>query len=265
MSRNRKPASSLDLHAVCLQCTGQRHLREGAPCQDSAFFESTDRMSFFGVADGQSGQPHSAEGAQLALQALYRTLRGRSLEQLEQLPYPDELAYELLHAVRAALQQKAAEYHAGVEEFASTLIFLAVDRTTGRSLCLHLGDGALLGVKTDGTAQTISSAENGWLAHSTWLTTSVGALSHLRISFSSLEPYRQLLLLTDGAPAFSCISALTHRARELTTRSGAACLQEALQRALPADDATCMLITLSPNAGGSGTKVSYDFVSVSNA
>lgn len=271
MSRKRPQTHAFTLNAVCLQCTGRHHLRAGEPCQDSVFFDCTDRLAFFGLADGQSGKRYSAEGGQLALRALCHTLRGRTLEELEQLRYPDELQYQLLHAVRTALQAKAAQYQVSEEEFASTLMLLMIDRCTGRCMYLHLGDGTLFGIPADGAAQTLSVPDNGWLAHSTWLTTSGSALLHLRVRFGSILPYRHLLLLTDGAPAFACVGGITRRTGETPVRSAAECLRQALLRAQPMDDATCLLLTLEhvPNNGQKSSNsvaeagnICYNFISI---
>lgn len=100
-------------------------------------------------------------------------------------------------------------------------------------MTVHLGDGAILGVKGEGAPQLISAPENGVTAQYTWLTTSDGALGHLRVAFGRSAPWRRVVLVTDGARALCCGRNIPLRARELLARGGAAEVLAAVRESRP--------------------------------
>lgn len=113
-------------------------------------------------------------------------------------------------------------------------------------MTVHLGDGAILGVKGEGAPQFISAPENGVTAQYTWLTTSDGALGHLRVAFGRSAPWRRVVLVTDGARALCCGRNIPLRARELLARGGAAEVLAAVRESRPEDDASCIVLDRAP-------------------
>ena len=73
-------------------------------------------------------------------------------------------------------------------------------------MTIHLGDGGILGKRSDGSLNLISAPENGITSKYTWLTTSEGALLHLRIGFGQISNYNQVVMFTDGAEEMICNS-----------------------------------------------------------
>lgn len=101
-------------------------------------------------------------------------------------------------------------------------------------------------MKGEGTPQLISAPENGVTAQYTWLTTSDGALGHLRVAFGRSAPWRRVVLVTDGARALCCGRNIPLRARELLARGGAAEVLAAVRESRPEDDASCIVLDRAP-------------------
>lgn len=220
------------------QKTGTRHLQAGQPCEDVVVIIREPEFWFCGLADGQSGKRHGAEGGRACLEVLAAWIRDRGVEQVRRYPYPDELPCMMMQQVRACLKNMADD----MEEYASTLLGLALDPVSGQSFFFHLGDGGLTAVRSDGSLVMLSAPENGPSARYTWLTTSNNAVSHLSIGFCSLETMKRLIFLTDGATALcrgSCI-----RAGELLKTGTTEQILERLKASDPADDASCIVLDL---------------------
>lgn len=170
--------------AAAARC-GNRHARQGKPCQDVVFLlRQTDRDSGHPVSaavlcDGAGSAAFSREGAQAASRAAAAMLT----EQFSRIADPgrNEAGGLLLEELRQALREEAQEHRCLPYELASTLAAVAVDETTRTALTVHLGDGVILGLKRDGKTVCLSRPENGRFCNETWFTTSRDAAEHLRI------------------------------------------------------------------------------------
>lgn len=229
-----------EISAESCQKTGRRHLQAGQPCEDAALLIREPDFLFCGLADGQSGKRHGAEGGRACLEALADWIRDRGVEGLRRYPYPDELPCMMMQQVRACLQKMAGGDDPGA--YASTLLGLALDPVSGESFFFHLGDGSLTAVRRDGSLVMLSAPENGPSARYTWLTTSNHAVSHLHIGFCSLQTIKRLVLLTDGATALCRGSYI--RAGELLKTGGTEQILAHLNASDPADDASCIVLDL---------------------
>lgn len=233
-------------HAACV--TGARHLRAGEMCQDAALFGERGELAFYALADGQSGTRFGAEGAQAVLAVIRAYIERRGLALLASYVYTDEIQYELTQLLRRELRRLSHLHGAPETEFGSTAVVFAICRRTGRYMTLHLGDGAILGVRREGTLQLISAPENGVTGQYTWLTTSDGVPGHLRIGFGRIGPWRRIVLLTDGAGALCCGRNIPPRSRLLLMRGEAEEILAAVEKSRPADDASCIVLDLAPAA-----------------
>lgn len=233
---------SISYSARAARVTGARHARAGEPCQDAVLCGVRGELAFYGLADGQSGARFGAEGARAALAVIREYIERRGLTLLASYVYTDEIQYELAQLLRRELRRLSRLRGASETDFGSTAAAFAVCRRTGRYMTVHLGDGAILGVKDDGAPQLISAPENGVTAQYTWLTTSDGALGHLRVAFGRSAPWRRVVLVTDGAKALCCGRNIPLRARELLARGSAAEVLTAVRESRPADDASCIVL-----------------------
>lgn len=223
--------------------TGARHKENLQPCEDAVVLRSTEEYLFCGLADGQSGATRGAEGGRACLEAIADHVENIRLETLLHAPFPDELPCMLTRVFRKRLLTLAPPED--WKDLASTLLAVAVSRKTGDYLLLHLGDGCAICVAGDGEPAIFSPPEQGLSLHHTWLTTSDNAVSHLRLSFGSLRGRKRLVLLSDGAVCLCRGQNIPWRAKELLKNGTPEELHRFLERSVPADDATCILLDLA--------------------
>ena len=234
----------LEIEHVCISRTGMMHIRKGIDNQDAFFYAQNGNLKFFGLADGQTGAKYGAQGGREALAVLFESLRKRSIAELQHNSYQDELRYELMHGVRQKLAQLAQKYGVTAGEFASTIVVLLLDSGTGVYMTLHLGDGMILAISRENSEMgrtLLSRPENGITAQYTWFTTTDDALLHLRIGFGCAGRYKRIVLLTDSAYP------LSHwNTGSLLTSGTPADLWTTLNQMKPEDDASCLLIDITP-------------------
>lgn len=240
------PAAIPAACALCFSRTGHRHRLEGIGCQDAHLLLETEDFGFYGLADGQSGQRYCRIGAEAVLKATWQFIQQRTLQTLLHHPYTDEIQYELIRTIRSCLAGLSRQYNAMPAEFASTLVAVALDKSTGEYLTIHLGDGAILGASRDRGTVLLSAPENGITRQYTWLTSSRDAMRHLRLRRDSAAGLDRLVLLTDGATQF-CRGGLVSRRADLLFRTpdNWADIQQALCSTDPQDDASCLVVDLS--------------------
>lgn len=227
--------------------TGSRHRRSRQPCEDVVRIHTTREYLFCGLADGQSGKRYGAEGGRFCLEAVEEYIASAGIENLLKMPFPDELPCAVAKAFRKRLCALAESKAAGIREFASTLLAVAVNRETGNYVLVHLGDGCAISIPHTGDPVLISTPENGITSCYTWLTTSEYAVSHLRVAFGSLESKKRLLLITDGATCFCRGKEIPHRAKELLKNGSPSQLCNRLAESDPVDDAACILLDVCPS------------------
>lgn len=236
------PAKKIDYHLLSWQQCG---IRKNGVCEDALYVQEENNILFIGVADGQSGKSRSLEGGQLCLQTTKDFISRQTIEGLIHIPYPDELPYTLIHLLRETICRKAIQENQAPEEYASTLIFFAIDLFSGNFVLFHLGDGCALGLKQDGSIFLISPPENGIISKSTWLSTSQGAAKHLRFSYGSLSKFCRLILLSDGAENLCRGSNLHPYARTLLQKGTQKEISDYMCSWQYSDDASCIIFDLA--------------------
>lgn len=199
---NESPHSGVSLHA-----SGVRAASENA--ENCVLLQSlSDGLCFFGIADGQHGGRRAAEGGGIGLSALGQFLRDFGTERAVLHPFPDELPYLMVRPIREALAGAAAE-NADLSDYGSSLLAASVDPRAGVWLVCCLGIGAAFGVRRDGSVFRLcpGNAERGISPPP--LTVSENAISHLRLSFGTVDRCRRLLLLSDRSEKLCCGSRLS--------------------------------------------------------
>ena len=221
---------------------GSRHRQNLQPCEDSVLLDNDGDYLFCGLADGQSGAPWGAEGGRACLEAVSGYIRRTGIHSLIHARFPDELPCMFAQAFRRKLLALAEEKQCPLQDFASTLLAVAVDLKSGAFILLHLGDGCALSAASDTEPGILSPPENALAAHHTWLTTSDNAVAHLRVAFGSLKPGKRLLLLSDGAVCFCRGRNISWRAKDVLRTGSQQLLRQLLAQSNPEDDATCILL-----------------------
>lgn len=242
-------ASCYNIAVSHAQMEGSRHRKDRHPCEDVVWIRSTQDYLFCGLADGQSGTQYGAEGGKACLEAVSDFIGSVGIGSLLDARFPDELPCAIVQVFRKKLLSLAKSRSAGWNEFASTLLALAVDRKTGRYMLIHLGDGCAISIPDTGEPTAISAPENGLLSYHTWLTTSDHAVSHLRVSFGSLDNKKRILIMSDGAACFCRNREIPWRMRELLKNGSQPALQKRLEESDPVDDATCIIVDCFAESG----------------
>lgn len=227
-----------------VQVPGRLHRERDEPCGDIIVVQSHPEYLFCGIADGKSGAEFGAEGGRASLEAVAAYIHALGIGNLIHAPFPDELPCMMVKEIRKRLLGLSREKKAELQSFASTLLAIAVDRSAGEYMLLHLGDGCALGIPETGDAAVLSPPENGLSFNHTWLTTSDCAVAHLHIRFGSLEGKTRILLLSDGASCLCGSGNIPRRAKPLLKDGSASQLRAYLKSSNPADDASCILLEL---------------------
>lgn len=221
----------------CARLKGSRYLQDDEPCGSIVYIRSTQDYLFCGLADGQGGGEYGAEGGSLCLEAVSDYIGSVGIGNLLNTPFPDELPCEIAKAFRRKLLPLAEGKNAGLKAFSSTLLAVAAERKSGKYLLLHLGNGCAVGVPHTGEPMVVSPPD----CH-TWLTTSDNAVSHLRVSFGSLENKKRLLLMSDGAKCFCRGKYIPCRTKDLLKNGSQLELHAQLVQSNPTEDAGCIFL-----------------------
>lgn len=235
------PRNTGDHIRISHTCVPGRQHREAGLCQDEVLVRRSPELIFLGIADGRSGAACCGAGARASLEAAADFLREAGIDSLWNAPFPDELPCLILQAVRKRLLSLSRHSGADFREFASTLLAVAAEPKTGRFVLLHLGDGCAAAVEDSGNIRLLSAPENGASPRHTWLTTSSGAVGHLRVTCGSLSHIRRLVLLSDGAQCLCQGKNIPRKARELLRTGSREEILAYLRGSDPYDDASCIL------------------------
>lgn len=226
------------------QIEGSRHRQNQQPCEDAVLIRATNDYLFCGLADGQSGTKYGVDGGRVCLEAIFNYIASVGIDNLISTPFPDELPCAFVKAFRKELLSLAESNCASINEFASTLMAIAVDLRNGKYILLHLGDGCVINVPYTGDPTPISTPENGITSHHTWLTTSENAVFHFRVAFGSITNKRRILLVSDGATCFCRGREIPWRVKDLLKDGHHTEIYGHLVQSNPVDDATYIMIDI---------------------
>lgn len=226
------------------QKTGTAKPRGGTRCEDAVHISEQKDLLFWGIADGQSGKRFGWEGGLACLKAAESFIRRLGIPGLMAYPFPDELPCLLMQRLRAGILALSRELGGTFQDYASTLLVLAVDPASGQYLFAHLGDGCLLSILPGEAISFLSPPENGMDASHTWLTTSPDAVPHMHFGFGTVTENRRFVLMTDGADTLCRCRNIPRQARELLLRGSREEINGRLDETRPSDDSTVILLDI---------------------
>lgn len=228
---------------MLFQQTGSQNRSMGKPCEDVIFTRETPELCFWGLADGQSGTRHGAQGAEACLKALEALIRETGLSRLLDHPFPDELPCVLMKTIRGSILSLCRIQGGVFRDYASTVLAMAMDPATGRYALVHLGDGCAVDIGKDRSLTMLSAPENGQASiHYTWLTTSDNAVAHLRLRFGYFSKDARVILMTDGVKQLCHGKNIPRQAREKLTNGSLADIAAYLRESDSLDDASCIVL-----------------------
>lgn len=177
--------------AVTRFVPGQRHLRDGVPCQDYGGDRILDQVVIGAVADGAGSAAYADVGAQLATTTVLKYLEASeqwlqdhdaswlTLPQEKVRSVAQDFFAKAINNVLAAFHQHAQTQRCEIQDFACTL--LAFVATPDWIAAMQIGDGFLV-VRLQGEEyQLIFQPDKGEYANQTTFVTSSDALETMQI------------------------------------------------------------------------------------
>lgn len=162
------------------------------------------------VSDGLGSAAHSEQGSQLAcatvIDSIYHgVMESTTVSQrrgcLPTFRPPQlsidmkDLLFDAFSEARNRLQQHADSEGKALRDFACTLLVAVVTPQGWHTL--HIGDGAIVGMYADGSAQTLSNPDNGEYVNETVPLTNNEYFKHLRYAHKQ-EVLSGIALMSDG-------------------------------------------------------------------
>ena len=198
--------------AIGKKVTGASHIRAGSGCQDAIYIETGERFVIAAVADGHGSKacPHSSEGAEIAVLAAAKVLR-QVLEHDLGGAMPTFLANKdvrIPKQLEITWKEEVRAHHRAMERddeacdlalftlYGTTL--LAVAAAPGFAFFVKIGDGDILMMQSEGTAQLLEQEEK--VGEDTESLCLEEAWKYVRTQLVQLKDGRPLMFLvsTDG-------------------------------------------------------------------
>lgn len=214
---------------TCFTCQGSKNKR----CKDVAYFKETEDIGIFSLADGLNSQKYSDVGARIVQKALAENILNLKEKFWENTREQNQMMG--IRTIKEVLDHLAKEEKPR-DQYASTLMLVAVNAETKYAVWYHLGDGMLLKKSGDGKLEILSHPQNGITRQYTYTTANGELMRYLRTESVSLAEGDSLIMMTDGAmKPFYQGRRLTAWGEKIISR-GEQAIFEALQKLEPADD-----------------------------
>ena len=174
--------------------TGEFHKTSGVDNQDVILIKKNSQFCFYALADGVSSRKFSKEGAQIACDTaaglFMRT--DRLLLNYEK----QKAVYVLLNEILYNLKSLSSTASEDIKEYASTLMFVLVDKKSNIVYVLNLGDGMCFATLGE-TVYEISSVDEQ--AEGCFVTTTENVNDYVFFEKYDAYKYDSFILMSDGA------------------------------------------------------------------
>lgn len=183
---------------------GSSHVARGEPCQDHHHVEETAGGALIALAsDGAGSASHGGDGAVLlcsrVAESVRRHLTGLHLAAPCSRRTVFAVARGVGHGIRAARTEataRATAHGGSINDYHATLVGAVMVPGHG-GLTFHIGDGAALAMRRDGSRWMLSAPTNGEFADTTYFFTDDRWPAHLRLSRIDAD-LDTLFVMTDG-------------------------------------------------------------------
>jgi serine/threonine protein phosphatase PrpC len=164
-------------------------------CEDYHLIKSNEdqQIYVFSVADGAGSSQFSDIGAKVVCEKICNLMYNNFDLFFDSDPFIAKR--KIIHTLRTHLGIEARKKHTKIDEFASTLLFVAIKKN--RIIAGHIGDG-LIAYKKNNILEILSPPENGEFTNLTYFVTSKYYLHHLRLYKGGIDDIKAIYLLTDG-------------------------------------------------------------------
>lgn len=174
---------------------GSSHIKSCTPCQDYVDSVITEKGGAIVLSDGAGSAKYSNVGSEISCSALFDYISERFDELYNGNAH--EIKLNIIHRIRTRLGIAAKNRSTKKDDFASTLLFVAIEND--KFVCGHLGDGVIGYITLDNSVEVLSKPENGEFANTTFFTVSKNYQRHLRLIKGSTKEVKAFFLMSDGA------------------------------------------------------------------
>lgn len=225
--------------ASVFQITGSK---QNGTCDDRVIFQESNTAFYYGVADGMSRKRFSGLGAELSLRITQQYIENQGISKIIEHRFHDELPGEMVKCLRHSLLIEMERLSCELDDLASTLLLIAIDKLTKQYIIVHIGDGAILGIMKGDDLQFLSEPDNPMGSKFTWMTTRRNLIYHTRFLFGSTDNINRIVLVSDGADMVCFRKTFSLRAGRILKQGKRRDIQEYLFHYHPVDDATCIVV-----------------------
>lgn len=196
-------AATTEWHVAAASVAGTSHMARGEPCQDHHHVEQTVGGALIAIAsDGAGSAIHGGAGAALLCGHVADSLR-----RLTNRPFAMPCSRRVLsgvargvadgiRAARTEAMERSSTHGGTINDYHATLVGAVMLPRHG-GISFHIGDGAALAMRADGTRWMLSEPVNGEFADTTYFFTDERWPMHLRLA--RIEPdLDTLFVMTDG-------------------------------------------------------------------
>jgi hypothetical protein len=194
----------VDWKAAHAHVRGRSHRVSGVGCQDRTDSLVNGKVAVVSLADGAGSASRAKEGAEVCTERVCRLVNDNFDRFMED---NTEARRMIVADVQEHLRQRGDELGARLQDFASTLLFVAVK--DGSYLAGHLGDG-VIGALSEERVVVLSPPDRGEFANMTYFVTQSGAEERLRLYSGKTGKVDGFILLSDGSA-----ESLFNRARQI--------------------------------------------------
>lgn len=172
--------------------TGTYHKKAGIENQDCIYsMEDKDYIAIM-LADGATGCSHGREGAEIACEAVKQII---NTERNRFFSYRlEKISFLLLEHILYFLEQRIPQ-NEDIAEYGSTFSLAYMDKKTGRTVLVNLGDSAVIQTSDKGCSILSEPKRHHG---SPCLTTTIGAENYVRAYEYSCPYGYSIMLCSDG-------------------------------------------------------------------
>ena len=174
---------------------GLIHKKTGLLCQDVVEGVEKEGILVLAAADGASATNNGRRGAQLTVQVLLE-LFSKYFHQLHNMQKKD-IQYQLIEKIREQLYEECERCNTDLQDMKSTFIAVAYEKTTGKMIRVHLGDGYVI-VKDSKGYRFHSYPDNKGNRYTTYLTNMIPVSHRIQVFTGYEKELEEIYLLTDG-------------------------------------------------------------------
>lgn len=194
---------------ITVSMEGTKHIEDNIGNQDVIASYVKNGISVCVIADGAGSKQHPTEGATIVASTVCKYLIANFAKMYANEEVLD-VKKDLVDLLINKLEKKAKKYNCDIEEFASTLLFVAV-KENEQCIIGHIGDGCVCS-RNDGEWKVVSYEEKNGAINETQFVTTPNVYAAMRIYKGLISEDSCYAIMSDG-----CMSAFVQPDLEITS------------------------------------------------